>query len=63
MNTLVKNELKRQTNRLSSYCPACTERAEEDDPTVREALLKITKHVLENMNQEDLAKTLQKGKN
>lgn len=62
MITLVKNELKRQKNVLSSRYPACSEREEEDHPSVREALLKITTHVLENMNRTDLAKKLQDGK-
>ncbi|MCJ8729143.1 hypothetical protein PDJAM_G00102580 [Pangasius djambal] len=58
--TLVKNELKRQRNLWSSDYPACSETELADDPIVREALLKITAHVLKKMNQTDLAKTLQK---
>ncbi|XP_053087944.1 NACHT, LRR and PYD domains-containing protein 3-like isoform X2 [Pangasianodon hypophthalmus] len=58
--TLVKNELKRQRNLWSSDYPACSETELEDDPIVREALLKITTRVLKKMNQTDLAKTLQK---
>ncbi|XP_034162460.2 NLR family CARD domain-containing protein 3-like [Pangasianodon hypophthalmus] len=41
--------------------PACTEREVEDEEdlhSVREGALKITLHVLKNMNQTDLAKTL-----
>lgn len=61
--TLVNNELKRQKNLLSSGHSACSMEEEEDDFIVREALLKITTYVLKKMNQKDLAKTLQKGKN
>lgn len=62
MHSLVKNELKWQTELLSTCFSACSERREEDNPAVREAILKITIHILENMNQTDLIKTLQKGK-
>ncbi|XP_076875292.1 NLR family CARD domain-containing protein 3-like isoform X2 [Brachyhypopomus gauderio] len=60
--SLVKNELKRFKNLLSADYPACTERQvedEEDQSSVREGALKITLHVLRNMNQTDLANTLQ----
>ncbi|XP_076840637.1 NLR family CARD domain-containing protein 3-like [Brachyhypopomus gauderio] len=60
--SLVKNELKRFKNLLSPDYPACTERQvedEEDQSSVREGALKITLHVLRNMNQTDLANTLQ----
>ncbi|MCJ8744038.1 hypothetical protein PDJAM_G00101710 [Pangasius djambal] len=60
--TLIKNELKRFRKLLSPDYPACTEREGEDDEdlySVREGALKITLHVLKNMNHTDLAKTLQ----
>ncbi|XP_076850039.1 NLR family CARD domain-containing protein 3-like isoform X2 [Brachyhypopomus gauderio] len=60
--SLVKNELKRFKNLLSPDYPECTERQvedEEDQSSVREGALKITLHVLRNMNQTDLANTLQ----
>ncbi|XP_053098055.1 NACHT, LRR and PYD domains-containing protein 12-like [Pangasianodon hypophthalmus] len=59
--TLIKNELKRFRKRLSPDYPACTEREvedEEDLQSVREGALKITLHVLKNMNHTDLANTL-----
>ncbi|XP_076848266.1 NLR family CARD domain-containing protein 3-like [Brachyhypopomus gauderio] len=60
--SLVKNELKRFKNLLSPDYPACTERQvedEEDHSSVREGAMKITLHVLRNMNQTDLANTLE----
>ncbi|XP_076851498.1 NACHT, LRR and PYD domains-containing protein 3-like isoform X3 [Brachyhypopomus gauderio] len=60
--SLVKNELKRFKNLLSPDYPACTERQvedEEDQSSVREGAMKITLHVLRNMNQTDLANTLE----
>ncbi|KAM9489302.1 NLR family CARD domain-containing protein 3-like [Clarias gariepinus] len=60
--TLLKNELKRFKKLLSPDYPACTEREvedEEDQSSVREGALKITLHVLKNMNHTDLANTLQ----
>ncbi|XP_076849195.1 NLR family CARD domain-containing protein 3-like [Brachyhypopomus gauderio] len=61
--SLVKNELKRFKNLLSPDYPECTERQVEDEEdqssSVREGALKITLHVLRNMNQTDLANTLQ----
>ncbi|KAM9431967.1 NLR family CARD domain-containing protein 3-like, partial [Clarias gariepinus] len=57
--TLIKNELKRFKELLSPNYPACTEREEEDLHSVREGALKITLHVLKNMNLTDLAYTLQ----
>ncbi|MCI4383826.1 hypothetical protein PGIGA_G00031330 [Pangasianodon gigas] len=59
--TLVKNELKRFRKLLSPDYPACTEREVEDEEdlhSVREGALKITLHVLKNMNHTDLANTL-----
>ncbi|XP_035382039.1 NACHT, LRR and PYD domains-containing protein 12-like, partial [Electrophorus electricus] len=59
--SLLKNELKRFKNLLSSDYPACTERQvedEEDHSSVREGTLTITLHVLRKMNQKDLANTL-----
>ncbi|XP_053490427.1 NACHT, LRR and PYD domains-containing protein 3-like [Ictalurus furcatus] len=60
--TLIKNELKRFRKLLSPDYPACTERDVEDEEdlhSVREGALKITLHVLNNMNHTDLANTLQ----
>ncbi|MCI4389805.1 hypothetical protein PGIGA_G00103230 [Pangasianodon gigas] len=60
--TLIKYELKRFRKLLSPDYPACTEREVEDDEdlqSVREGALKITLHVLKNMNHTDLAKTVQ----
>ncbi|KAF4084688.1 hypothetical protein AMELA_G00108820 [Ameiurus melas] len=59
--TLIKNELKRFRKLLSPDYPACTEREVEDEDDlhrVREGALKITLHVLKNMNHTDLANTL-----
>ncbi|MCJ8736326.1 hypothetical protein PDJAM_G00258380 [Pangasius djambal] len=59
--TLIKNELKRFRELLSPDYPACTEREVEDEEdlhSVREGALKITLHVLKNMNHTDLANTL-----
>ncbi|XP_035377617.1 NACHT, LRR and PYD domains-containing protein 12-like [Electrophorus electricus] len=59
---LVKKELERFKKLLSLDYPACSEREvedEEDQSSVREGVLKITLHVLRNMNQTDLANTLQ----
>ncbi|KAF4085355.1 hypothetical protein AMELA_G00117180, partial [Ameiurus melas] len=56
--TLIKNELKRFRKLLSPDYPACTEREVEDEEdlhSVREGVLKITLHVLKNMNHTDLA--------
>ncbi|MCI4374936.1 hypothetical protein PGIGA_G00012230 [Pangasianodon gigas] len=60
--TLLKNELKRFMKLLSPDYPACSEREvedEEDQSSVREGALKITLHVLKNMNHKDLANALQ----
>ncbi|KAF4071241.1 hypothetical protein AMELA_G00283620, partial [Ameiurus melas] len=59
--TLIKNELKRFKKLLSPDYPACTERQREDEEdlhSVREGVMKITLHVLKNMNLTDLANTL-----
>ncbi|KAF4070194.1 hypothetical protein AMELA_G00295930, partial [Ameiurus melas] len=58
---LIKNELKRFRKLLSPDYPACTEREvedEEDLQSIRDGALKITLHVLKNMNHTDLANTL-----
>ncbi|KAI4894911.1 hypothetical protein NFI96_008866 [Prochilodus magdalenae] len=59
--SLVKNQLKRFMKLLSLDYPACSKREVEDeeDHSVREETLRITLHVLRNMNQTDLANTLQ----
>ncbi|KAG7315539.1 hypothetical protein KOW79_020405 [Hemibagrus wyckioides] len=59
---LLKNELNRFRRMLSPDYPACSEREskdEEDQSPIREDALKITLHILKNMNQADLANTLQ----
>ncbi|KAF4084682.1 hypothetical protein AMELA_G00108830 [Ameiurus melas] len=59
--TLIKNELKRFRKLLRPDYPLCTEREVEDEEdlhSVREGALKITLHVLKNMNHTDLANTL-----
>ncbi|XP_053534674.1 NLR family CARD domain-containing protein 3 isoform X2 [Ictalurus punctatus] len=59
--TLIKNELKRFRKLLSADYPACTEREVEDEEdlhSVSEGALKITLHVLKNMDHTDLAHTL-----
>ncbi|KAI5090912.1 NACHT, LRR and PYD domains-containing protein 12 isoform X3 [Silurus meridionalis] len=61
--TLLKNELQRFKKLLSPDYPACTEgemNNEEDLHSVREGALKITLHVLKNMNHTGLADTLHK---
>ncbi|XP_053090548.1 NACHT, LRR and PYD domains-containing protein 7-like isoform X2 [Pangasianodon hypophthalmus] len=59
--TLLKDELKRFKKLLSPDYPACSVREEDEkhQSSVREGALKITLHVLKNMNQTDLANTLQ----
>ncbi|KAL6455023.1 hypothetical protein MHYP_G00365390 [Metynnis hypsauchen] len=59
--SLVKNQLKRLKKLLNPDFPACSEREMEDevDQSVREGTLQIALHVLRNMNQTDLASTLQ----
>ncbi|KAI4872032.1 hypothetical protein NFI96_006515 [Prochilodus magdalenae] len=59
--SLVKNHLKMFVKLLSQDYPACSERKVEDeeDQSVREGALNITLTVLRNMNQIDLANTLQ----
>ncbi|KAM9483612.1 protein NLRC3-like [Clarias gariepinus] len=60
MITLVKNELKRLKNHSNPGYPACFESEVVDDPDIREALLKFTACVLDNIKQTDLSETLQK---
>ncbi|XP_049333138.1 NACHT, LRR and PYD domains-containing protein 14-like [Astyanax mexicanus] len=55
--SLVKNELNTFKKLLSPDYPACSEGEVEDDQ--REGVLKITLHILRNMNQTDLANTLE----
>ncbi|XP_053534817.1 NLR family CARD domain-containing protein 3 isoform X2 [Ictalurus punctatus] len=59
--TLIKNELERFRKLLSPDYPACTEREVQDEVdlhSVRDGALKITLHVLKNMDHTDLANTL-----
>ncbi|MCI4382174.1 hypothetical protein PGIGA_G00260740 [Pangasianodon gigas] len=61
VDQVTENELKRFRKLLSPDYPACTEREVEDEEelhSVREGALKITLHVLKNMNHTDLANTL-----
>lgn len=61
--SLLKNELKKFKKILSADDPECSVREEnEEDQSVREGVLKITLHVLKNMNQTDLVNTLQTSK-
>ncbi|XDV45478.1 hypothetical protein PO909_013572 [Leuciscus waleckii] len=59
----MKKELKGFKRLLSPDYPTCSEREQEDDcetqDRVKEGILKITLHVLREMNQTDLANTLQ----
>ncbi|XP_049332967.1 NLR family CARD domain-containing protein 3-like isoform X9 [Astyanax mexicanus] len=55
--SLVKNELNTFKNLLSSDYPACSEGEMEDDQ--KEGVLKVTLHILRNMNQTNLANTLE----
>ncbi|MCI4378861.1 hypothetical protein PGIGA_G00221200 [Pangasianodon gigas] len=62
--TVLKNELNRFKKLVSPDYPACSEREkmkeeEEDLHDVREGVLKITLHILRNMNQEYLAHQLE----
>lgn len=62
---LVKEELTRFKELLSPSYPACSKREvkdEEQQNSVKEAVLKITLHVLRNMKLNDLADTLQNSK-
>ncbi|XP_076836825.1 uncharacterized protein LOC143482365 [Brachyhypopomus gauderio] len=59
---LMRKELKRFKKILIPDYPSCSGgemEDEEDQSSVREGALKITLHVLRNMNQTDLANTLQ----
>ncbi|XP_049333064.1 NLR family CARD domain-containing protein 3-like isoform X3 [Astyanax mexicanus] len=55
--SLVKNELNTFKKLLSSDYPACSEGEMEDDQ--KEGVLKVTLHILRNMNQTNLANTLE----
>ncbi|XP_049333007.1 NACHT, LRR and PYD domains-containing protein 14-like isoform X5 [Astyanax mexicanus] len=55
--SLVKNELNTFKNLLNPDYPACSEGEVEDDQ--KEGVLKVTLHILRNMNQADLANTLE----
>lgn len=72
--TLLRNELKRFKRLISQDYPECFESQGEEEEVVddeeeekqessaREGALKITLHVLRNMNQKELADTLEKRK-
>ncbi|XP_049333558.1 NACHT, LRR and PYD domains-containing protein 3-like [Astyanax mexicanus] len=55
--SLVKNELNTFKNLLNPDYPACSEGEVEDGQ--KEGVLKVTLHILRNMNQADLANTLE----
>ncbi|XP_049332930.1 NACHT, LRR and PYD domains-containing protein 12-like isoform X3 [Astyanax mexicanus] len=55
--SLVKNELNTFKKLLSSDYSACSEGEVDDDQ--KEGVLKVTLHILRNMNQTDLANTLE----
>lgn len=63
----MKKELKRFKRLLSPDYPACSEGEWDDDDKgqdrMRQGILKITLHILRQMNQADLANTLQTSKN
>uniref|UniRef100_A0A673J2W5 NACHT domain-containing protein n=1 Tax=Sinocyclocheilus rhinocerous TaxID=307959 RepID=A0A673J2W5_9TELE len=62
MISLMKKELKRFKRLLSPDYPACSEIEQDDDKgqdRIRQGILKITLHILREMNQTDLANTLQ----
>uniref|UniRef100_A0A8C1YQE4 NACHT domain-containing protein n=1 Tax=Cyprinus carpio TaxID=7962 RepID=A0A8C1YQE4_CYPCA len=63
MISLMKKELKRFKRLLSPDYPACSEGEWDDDDKgqdrMRQGILKITLHILRQMNQADLANTLQ----
>ncbi|XP_050952244.1 NACHT, LRR and PYD domains-containing protein 12 [Labeo rohita] len=60
---LMKKELKRFKRLLSPDYPACSEREQDDDDKgqdrIRQGILKMALHVLGEMNQTNLANTLQ----
>ncbi|XP_056592249.1 NACHT, LRR and PYD domains-containing protein 12-like [Triplophysa dalaica] len=60
MISLIKNELRRFKMLLRSGYPECSKREEEDDgqSKVKEEVLKITLHILREMNQTNLANIL-----
>lgn len=58
---MVKKELERFMKVLSPDYPECSD-SEKDQNDVRDGVLKITLHILRNMNQSDLANTLQTSK-
>ncbi|XP_049333008.1 NLR family CARD domain-containing protein 3-like isoform X6 [Astyanax mexicanus] len=55
--SLVKNELNMFKKLLSPDYPACSEGEVDDDQ--KEGVLKVTLHILRNMNQTDIANTLE----
>ncbi|XP_049333094.1 NACHT, LRR and PYD domains-containing protein 4E-like isoform X1 [Astyanax mexicanus] len=55
--SLVKNELNTFKKLLSPDYPACSEGEVDDDQ--KEGVLKVTLHILRNMNQTDIANTLE----
>ncbi|XP_049333066.1 NLR family CARD domain-containing protein 3-like [Astyanax mexicanus] len=55
--SIVNNELNTFKKLLSPDYPACSEGEVEDDQ--KEGMLKVTLHILRNMNQTDLANTLE----
>ncbi|XP_049334420.1 NLR family CARD domain-containing protein 3-like [Astyanax mexicanus] len=55
--SLVKNELNTFKKLLNPDYPACSEGEVDDDQ--KEGVLKVTLHILRNMNQTDLANTLE----
>ncbi|XP_058618954.1 NLR family CARD domain-containing protein 3-like isoform X2 [Onychostoma macrolepis] len=63
MISLVKKELKRFKRLLNPDYPVCSGREWDDDDKgqdrIRQGILKITLHVLREMNQADIANTLQ----
>ncbi|XP_066514820.1 uncharacterized protein [Hoplias malabaricus] len=58
--SLLRKEVKKYVNVLSSDYPACSEREEEDEDGVGEGVMKITLKLLRNMKHTLLADTLQR---
>lgn len=61
--SFVKNELKRFQRILCKYYTDKHTENEKQESSAREGALKTTLHVLRNMNQKELADSLEKHKN
>ncbi|XP_038831499.1 NLR family CARD domain-containing protein 3-like [Salvelinus namaycush] len=61
--TFVRGELERFKRILCPDLPECFESQNKNQSNAREGALKITLHILRNMNQKELADTLEKSMN